>query len=174
MAVLDIVLAPDPRLKHKCAPVGEVTDAVRTLLDDMLETMYAANGIGLAAPQIAGTQRVIVMDVSKNEDEKKPLKLINPEVIWASDDTNTYEEGCLSIPDHYGDVTRPERVKIRYLDTHGDTQEMDADGLLATCVQHEIDHLDGVLFVDYLSPLKRNIILKKMQKLKKQKARDAA
>jgi peptide deformylase len=169
MALREILIVPDPRLKKECEPVEEVNDEIRELLDDMLETMYAAPGIGLAAPQIGVMKRLVVMDVSDDKDKPEPLKLINPEIIWESEDTSVYQEGCLSIPEQYADVERPAEVGMRYMDENGETHEIEADGLLATCIQHEIDHLDGVLFTDYLSALKRNMILKKVQKLQKTK-----
>jgi peptide deformylase len=169
MALREILIVPDPRLKKECEPVTEVNDEIKTLLDDMLETMYAAPGIGLAAPQIGVMKRVVVMDVSDDKDKPEPLKLINPEIIWESEETSIYQEGCLSIPEQYADVERPAEVGMRYMDENGETHEIEADGLLATCIQHEIDHLDGVLFTDYLSALKRNMILKKVQKLQKTK-----
>lgn len=170
MAQLPILIAPDPVLKAKCKPVAEVTDAMRTLLDDMLETMYAAPGIGLAAPQIGIKERLLVLDVADKHEEKQPFKLINPEIVWQSEELQTYNEGCLSLPEQYADVVRPEAVKIRYLDESGTQKEMQATGLQAVCVQHEIDHLDGVLFVDHLSALRRNMILRKVQKWKKQQS----
>ncbi|MBC07639.1 peptide deformylase [Thalassospira sp.] len=169
MALREILIVPDPRLKKECAPVEEVNDEIKTLLDDMLETMYAAPGIGLAAPQIGVMKRVVVMDVSDDKDKPEPLKLINPEIIWESEYTSVYQEGCLSIPEQYADVERPAEVGMRYMDENGKMHEIEADGLLATCIQHEIDHLDGVLFTDYLSALKRNMIMKKVQKLQKTK-----
>jgi len=169
MALREILIVPDPRLKKACEPVEAVNDEIKTLLDDMLETMYAAPGIGLAAPQIGVMKRVVVMDVSDDKDKPEPLKLINPEIIWESEETSIYQEGCLSIPEQYADVERPAEVGMRYMDENGETHEIEADGLLATCIQHEIDHLDGVLFTDYLSALKRNMILKKVQKLQKTK-----
>lgn len=169
MALREILIVPDPRLKKECEPVEEVNDEIKTLLDDMLETMYAAPGIGLAAPQIGVMKRVVVMDVSDDKDKPEPLKLINPEIIWESEETSIYQEGCLSIPEQYADVERPAEVGMRYMDENGEMHEIEADGLLATCIQHEIDHLDGVLFTDYLSALKRNMILKKVQKLQKTK-----
>ncbi|NIY74796.1 peptide deformylase [Thalassospira sp. HF15] len=169
MALREILIVPDPRLKKECAPVEKVDDEIKTLLNDMLETMYAAPGIGLAAPQIGVMKRVVVMDVSDDKDKPEPLKLINPEIIWESEETSIYQEGCLSIPEQYADVERPAEVGMRYMDENGETHEIEADGLLATCIQHEIDHLDGVLFTDYLSALKRNMIIKKVQKLQKTK-----
>ena len=169
MALRDILIVPDPRLKQECEEVAEVNDEIRELLDDMLETMYAAPGIGLAAPQIGVMKRVVVMDVSDDKEKPQPLKLVNPEIIWESEDTSIYQEGCLSIPEQYADVERPAEVGLRYLDENGKEHEIEADGLLATCIQHELDHLDGILFTDYLSALKRNMILKKVQKLQKTK-----
>jgi len=167
-----ILIHPDPRLKKLCAPVSDISDDVRSLAKDMLETMYAAPGIGLAAPQVGVMERVIVLDCVKAEDAApEPIVMVNPEVIGASDDLNTYDEGCLSIPDVYADVTRPEAVRVRWLDLDGELRERDMDGLWATCVQHEIDHLDGKLFIDYLKPLKRQMITRKMQKLKREMAR---
>ena len=172
MAKLPIVLAPDPVLKTKAKPVEAVDDSIRQLMDDMLETMYAAPGIGLAANQIGVLKRVLVLDVAREGDAPKPIGMANPEVVWRSDEMSTYNEGCLSLPEHYADITRPAAVRVRYVDRDGAKQEIEADGLLATCIQHEIDHLDGILFVDHLSALKRNMILKKLVKLKKQRAED--
>jgi peptide deformylase len=169
MALREILIVPDARLKKVCAPVAEVNDEIRQLLDDMLETMYDAPGIGLAAPQIGVDKRVVVLDVTDDKDDPKPMKLVNPEIIWESEDLSVYQEGCLSIPEQYADVERPAEVGVRYLDENGEQHEIEADGLLATCIQHEIDHLDGILFTDYLSALKRNMILKKVQKLQKSK-----
>lgn len=168
-----ILIHPDPRLKKVCAPVADLSDELRRLADDMLETMYAAPGIGLAAPQVGVLDRLIVLDCEKDETAPpKPMVMFNPEVIAASDETNTYEEGCLSIPDQYAEVTRPAEVTVRWLDRDGALREQDFDRLWATCVQHEIDHLDGKLFIDYLKPLKRQLITRKMQKLKREKARE--
>ena len=172
MAKLPIVLAPDPVLKTKAKPVEAVDDSIRQLMDDMLETMYAAPGIGLAANQIGVLKRVLVLAVAREGDAPKPIGMANPEVVWRSDEMSTYNEGCLSLPEHYADITRPAAVRVRYVDRDGAKQEIEADGLLATCIQHEIDHLDGILFVDHLSALKRNMILKKLVKLKKQRAED--
>lgn len=174
MAKRPIIWAPDPVLKTKCAPVSTVDDEIRALMDDMLETMYAAPGIGLAAPQIGVTKRVVVVDVSEKNQPNAPLCLANPELLWKSDETAPHEEGCLSIPDLYADVERPVAVKVAYLDRDGEKRELDADGLLAICLQHEIDHIDGILFTDHLSPLKRNMFMKKMVKAKKARAREQA
>ena len=171
MALLPILTAPDPRLKKKSLPVETVDAGIRQLMDDMLETMYDAPGIGLAAPQVGVLKRVIVLDIEREDTKTGPLFMANPEIVEASDEDVSYEEGCLSVPDHYSDVVRPASVKVRYLDRDGKAQEMTCDGLLATCVQHEIDHLDGRLFIDYLSPLKRQLITRKMQKLKREQAR---
>lgn len=169
MALLEIIVAPDPRLKVKAKPVAKVDARVAKLMADMLETMYAAPGIGLAAPQIGEAVRVIVVDVAK-EGERQPLMMANPEIVWASAEKVPYEEGCLSLPEHFADVTRPKDVKVRYLDESNEVRDLDATGLLAVCVQHEMDHLEGVLFVDHISTLRRGMILKKLQKLKKAKA----
>lgn len=167
MAILPIIKAPDPILKKRCEPVDKVDDGLRRLMDDMLETMYAAPGVGLAAPQIGVHKRVIVVDTSDPEGNRQPLMMANPEIIAASDELLLREEGCLSFPDQYEDVERPATVRVRYLDHENEIRELDAEGLQAVCVQHEIDHLDGVLLVDHLSGLKRSIILRKMTKLKK-------
>ncbi len=167
-----ILIHPDPRLKKETDPITEVTDDLRVLADDMLETMYHAPGIGLAAPQIGVMQQMLVMDcVKEDEGEPRPMVLMNPVVTWASDETSTYEEGCLSIPDQYADVVRPSEVEVEWLGLDGDLHKERFDGLWATCVQHEIDHLHGKLFIDYLKPLKRQMITRKMQKLKREKAR---
>jgi peptide deformylase len=164
MTVLQILTAPHPVLKQKAQPVAAVDDAMRQLMDDMLETMYAAPGIGLAAPQVGISKRVIVVDVAPKDAPRQPLRLVNPELVWVSDDDSRYEEGCLSVPEHYADVVRPAAIRVRYRDEQNQLQELAADGLLATCIQHEIDHLDGILFIDHLSALKRNVILRKLLK----------
>ena len=174
MALLPILTAPDPRLKKKSKPVDSVDADVRQLMDDMLETMYAAPGIGLAAPQVGQLRRVIVLDIDREDVKTGPLFMANPEIVEASDEDVTYEEGCLSVPEHYSDVVRPAKVRVRYLDRDGAQQEMACEGLLATCVQHEIDHLDGILFIDHISALKRNMILRKLLKARKEKERDEA
>ena len=168
-----ILIHPDPRLKKLCKPVDDLSDELRQLADDMLETMYAAPGIGLAAPQVGELDRLIVLDCVKADTEEKPRPLImfNPVVVASSDETNVYEEGCLSIPDQYADVTRPKEVEVAWIDRDGNAQQEVFDGLWATCGQHEIDHLDGKLFIDYLKPLKRQLITRKMQKLKRERAR---
>ena len=167
-----ILLHPDPRLKKVCAPVPDMSDELRALADDMLESMYAAPGIGLAAPQVGVLSRLLVMDCVKEEGgAAKPMVLFNPEIIASSDELNTYEEGCLSIPEHFADVTRPAVVEVHWLDRDGCEQQQVFDGLWATCVQHEIDHLNGKLFIDYLGPMRRQMITRKMQKLKREQAR---
>ncbi|MBI1209786.1 MAG: peptide deformylase [Azospirillum sp.] len=168
MTILPILIAPDPRLKLKAKPVVEVDRRIVRLMDDMLETMYANKGIGLAAPQVDVRERVIVADVAEKGEPRQPIWLANPEVVEASPDLVPGSEGCLSLPDHYADVIRPSWVRIRYLDRDGVCREMAADGLLSICLQHEIDHLDGILFVDHVSLLKRNMILRKLQKAKRQ------
>ena len=167
MTLRTIICLPDPRLRVMCEPVAKVDDEIRQLMDDMLETMYDAPGIGLAAPQIAVNKRVVVMDVAKQDDPPKPLFIANPEIIWSSDEKNIHEEGCLSIPEYYEEVERPAKVRVRFLDRNGEQQELDADGILATCFQHEIDHLNGVLFIDHLSRLKRAMAIKKLSKANK-------
>jgi len=174
MAIKPILTAPDPRLKKKSLPVASVDAEVRQLMDDMLETMYAAPGIGLAAPQVDVLKRVIVLDIEREDTKTGPLFMANPEIVEASDDDASYEEGCLSLPEHYADVVRPAKVTVRYLDRDNAKQELSCEGLLATCIQHEIDHLDGILFVDHISSLKRNMILRKLLKARKEAERDAA
>jgi peptide deformylase len=171
MSLRPILIHPDPRLKKVCAPFEGVDAAVRRLADDMLETMYDAPGVGLAAPQVGVLQRLFVMDCSGKEEPPEPIALINPEITWSSDELNTHEEGCLSIPEQYEEVTRPAEVKVRYLDLDGKLQERAFAGLHATCAQHEIDHLNGKLFIDYLSRVKRSMITTRMKKLKAERAR---
>jgi peptide deformylase len=173
MALLPILTAPDPALKKISAPVKQVDASVRKLMDDMLETMYHAPGIGLAAPQVGVLKRVIVLDLAREGEEPQPLRIANPQIAWVSDDDATYNEGCLSVPEHYADVVRPAACRVRYLDQDNKQQEVAAEGLLATCLQHEIDHLDGVLFIDHLTSLKRNMILRKLLKAKKAAADSA-
>jgi peptide deformylase len=167
MALRDILILPDKRLRSVSKPVVEISDEIRTLVADMFDTMYEAPGIGLAAIQVGVPSRVVVMNLSKREAEAEPRVFINPEITWSSDEKSLYEEGCLSIPDIHEDVERPARVKIRYLDLDGKPQEADADGLFATCIQHEVDHLNGVLFIDHISKLKRERIIKKFAKAAK-------
>lgn len=171
MALRPILIAPDPRLKTKSAPLeGPVTDAHRALMDDMLETMYAAPGIGLAAIQVGEPIRIIVMDLAREGEPPQPRHFINPEILWASQETQPYEEGCLSVPDIFDEVERPARVKLRYRNYQGEEIEEDAEGLFAVCIQHEMDHLEGVLFLDHLSRLKRENALRKLKKAKKDAA----
>lgn len=165
-----ILIHPDPRLKKPCEAVGEITPGIRALAADMLETMYDAPGVGLAAPQVGVTRRVVVMDCIK-DGPPEPIVMVNPRVVWASEDVTTYEEGCLSIPDQYAEVKRPASVRVEWTDLDGARQERDFTGLWAICAQHEIDHLDGKLFIDYLGPLKRQMITRKMEKLKRERAR---
>ncbi len=174
MAKLSILTAPDPRLKKISKPVAVVDGAIRRLMDDMLETMYLAPGIGLAAPQIGKLLRVIVLDVTGQGKERRAYRLVNPELVWVSEDDVVQNEGCLSLPEHYADVSRPAKCRVRYLDEEGRQREMAADGLLSACVQHEIDHLEGILFVDHITALKRSIILRKLVKAKKTAAESVA
>jgi peptide deformylase len=167
MAVRDILIIPDKRLRLKSEPVKAVDRTLRALIDDMFETMYAAPGIGLAAIQIGAAQRVVTLDLAKKDEPKQPQVFINPEVTWVSDEKATYEEGCLSIPEYYEEVERPKSVKVKYLDLDLKPQEIEADGLLATCLQHEIDHINGVLFIDHISKLKRDMVMKKFKKAAK-------
>jgi len=169
MALLPIIVAPDPRLKIVSRPVDKVDAEIARLMDDMLETMYDAPGIGLAAPQVGVTKRVIVVDIARKDkgEEPTPLKMANPELIATSDDLKSWDEGCLSLPEHYAEVVRPSRVAVRYLDENNKRREIEADGVLAVCLQHEMDHLDGILFVDHVSALKRGMILRKLRKAKK-------
>ncbi len=172
MAIREILTVPDKRLKQKSAPVeGGVTDEHRALMDDMLETMYAAPGIGLAAIQIGVPLRIIVMDLSREEGVREPRYFVNPEILWRSEELAPYEEGCLSVPEIYDEVERPARVRLRYLNYRGEQIEEEAEGLYAVCIQHEMDHLEGVLFIDHLSRLKRESAVKKVRKAKE---RDAA
>ncbi len=166
-----ILIHPDPRLKKMCDPVTEFSPELASLAEDMLETMYDAPGIGLAAPQIGVTKRIIVMDCAKSPEEAQPMVLINPVIVWSSEDLSSYEEGCLSIPDQFAEVERPAMVRVRWQDLTGAEQEQQFDGIWATCVQHEIDHLNGKLFIDFLGPLKRQMITRKMEKLKRERAR---
>jgi peptide deformylase len=170
MALREIIVIPDPRLKLVSDPVATVDTEVRKLADDMLETMYEAPGIGLAAIQIAVPRRVVTIDLARKDEPRKPVVLINPEIIWRSDELSIYEEGCLSIPEYYEEVERPAKCRIRYQDLDGKAQELDCEGLMATCVQHEIDHLNGVLFIDYLSRLKRERVMKKFTKAARREA----
>lgn len=172
MTLRPILIHPDPRLKKACAPIDTVTPEVRALAEDMLETMYAAPGVGLAAPQVGVLLRLFVMDcVKEDAAEPQPMVLINPEITWTSAHSATREEGCLSIPDQYAEVTRPAQVRLRWMDLDGAPREQLFDGLWATCAQHELDHLDGRLFIDHLGPIKRQLITRRMVKLKRERAR---
>jgi peptide deformylase len=167
MTIRKILTEPDPFLRQKSTPVDEVNDAIRSLMDDMLETMYDAPGIGLAAIQIGVPKRVIVMDLSRDDEKKNPLYFVNPELITNSDNNAAYEEGCLSVPGQFAEINRPDKCKVKYLDYNGNEQTLNTEGLLATCIQHEMDHLEGILFIDYLSKLKKSMIVKKLSKQKK-------
>jgi peptide deformylase len=167
MSVREIIKLPDKRLRLVSEPVKRVDPEIRKLVDDLFETMYKAPGIGLAAIQIGVAKRIITMDLSKKENDHEPQVFINPEIIWKSDETAKYEEGCLSIPDYYEEVERPAAVKAKYLGLDGKSHEIEAKGLLATCLQHEIDHINGILFIDHLSRLKRSLIIKKFAKASK-------
>ena len=168
MTIRKILTEPDPFLRQKSEPVEEVDDSIRKIMDDMLETMYDAPGIGLAAIQIGVPKRIIVLDISKDPEKKGPMYFVNPEKIYTSKDQATYEEGCLSVPRQFAEIDRPDKCHIKYLDYNGDSKELKAEGLLATCIQHEMDHLEGILFIDYLSKLKRSMITKKLSKQKKE------
>ncbi len=174
MAIRPIITAPDPRLREVSKPVERVDDELRALMDDMLETMYDAPGIGLAAIQVGVPLRVIVMDLAGEGEEPAPRYFVNPEILDPSDDLSVHEEGCLSVPEYFDEVERPARCRVRYLDYDGAEQVLDAEGMLATCIQHEMDHLEGVLFIDHLSRLKRDRVLKKLRKEKKERALAAA
>ena len=163
-----IIIEPDPILRKKSKPLEKVDDEVRKLMNDMLDTMYYAPGIGLAAIQIGILKRIVVIDISKDKEKKEPLFLVNPEIISKSSKTSTYEEGCLSLPGQFAEVERPAECVLKYIDYSGKKKELKADGLLATCIQHEVDHLNGVLFIDYLSKLKKDMIIKKLIKHKKE------
>lgn len=167
MAILPLVIEPDPRLHIPSEPVMRVDDAIRNLLSDMLETMYAHEGIGLAAVQIGIHKRCVVVDVAQREGRREPMKFINPEIVKKSEDPSVFLEGCLSFPDQYSEVERPERVTVRYLDEQGAEKTLEASGILATCLQHEIDHTNGIVFVDHISKLKRDMILRKLTKAKR-------
>lgn len=170
MTIQPLVLLPDNKLRETSAQIERIDNELIKLSNDMIETMYDAPGIGLAAIQIGIPRRMVVIDVSRDEDEKNPTVFINPEIVKSSDEQSTYDEGCLSIPEYYAEVERPANITVKYLDLSGKEQMLEADGLMATCLQHEIDHLDGVLFIDYLSKLKRNMVIKKFTKLAKQRA----
>ncbi|MCP5086947.1 MAG: peptide deformylase [Rhodobacteraceae bacterium] len=172
MSIKHILWHPDPHLKKTCATIEMVDNSIRKLADDMLETMYDAPGVGLAAPQVGQIKRLFVMDCSAKEDEDQPMVLINPAIVWSSEEESTYNEGCLSLPEMFEDVTRPAEVVVQYLDKSGAEQEKHFKELWATCAQHEIDHLDGILFIDHISKLKRSMITKKMIKAKKERDQD--
>jgi peptide deformylase len=167
MALRDIIILPDKRLRLVSGPVGKITAEIKRLVDDMFETMYGAPGIGLAAIQVGVPKRVVTMDLAKKEGESEPRVFINPEILWSSDEPSVYEEGCLSIPDIHEEVERPARVKVKFMDLDGKVRETEAEGLFATCIQHEVDHLNGILFIDHISKLKRDRIVKKFAKAAK-------
>lgn len=182
MTVLRIYVAPHPVLKKKAEAVKEVTPELRKLMDDMIETMYATDGIGLAAPQVGQSVRILVLDVEQKKGDDippqerrgNPICYVNPEIVWSSEDLRVYNEGCLSVPGQYADVTRPEKIRLKYIDYNGKPQEIEAEGLLATCLQHEMDHLNGVLFIDHLSTLKKDMLLRKLKKYTKENADEMA
>jgi peptide deformylase len=174
MALRDILILPDKRLRQACKPVVKIDSSAKKLVEDMFETMYAAPGIGLAAIQIGEPVRIVTMDLAKKDEPKQPRVFINPELVWQSEEKKVHEEGCLSIPDYYEEVERPAEVRVKFLDLEGNEQEIAADGLFATCIQHEIDHLNGVLFIDHLSKLKRDRVVKKFTKALKQASVRAA
>ena len=174
MAMLPIIIAPDPRLKRKAAPVAKVDGAIRRLMDDMLETMHAANGVGLAAPQVGELKRVIVVDIARKGEKPMRLRMANPEIVWASEEFELRDEGCLSFPEQFAEVRRPAKVRVSYLDHENEIREIEAEGLLSVCVQHEMDHLDGILLVDRVSGLKRGMILRKLAKAKRLAEAEAA
>ena len=167
MALREIIILPDKRLRQVSEPVTRITAEVRALVDDMFETMYKAPGVGLAAIQVGVAKRIVTADTAKKDEPKNPQVFINPELVWSSDEKNTYEEGCLSIPEYYEEVERPTQVKVRFMDLDGKTQELEANGLLATVLQHEIDHTNGILFIDHISKLKRDRVVKKFAKAAK-------
>ena len=167
MPLKNIVIEPDPILRKISQPIETVNNETKKLLDDMLETMYAAPGIGLAAVQVGILKRIIVIDISKEKEKKNPFFLINPEIIFKSEKTSSYEEGCLSLPGHFAEIERPSECHVNYIDYNGKKRELKANGILSTCIQHEVDHLNGVLFIDYLSKLKKDMIIKKLIKYKK-------
>jgi peptide deformylase len=173
MASRSILILPDPRLRLVSEPVEKVDAGIRKLVDEMFETMYGAPGIGLAAIQVGVPKRVVTMDLAKKDEPRNPKVYINPELLWASEERSTYEEGCLSIPEYYEEVERPSQVRVRYTDLEGNEQEIEANGLLATCLQHEIDHLNGVLFIDHLSKLKRSRVIRKFAKAAKRETEEA-
>ncbi len=174
MSILSIIIAPDARLKIKSEPVERVDDGLRKLMDDMIETMHDAPGVGISAIQVGVAKRVIVIDIARADEPSAPLRLVNPEIVWASDEQVMAEEGCLSLPDQFVELRRPGEVKLRHLDADGVEQEIETDGLLARCILHEMDHLEGILFVDHLSAVRRSIILRRLVKLRKARALKSA
>jgi peptide deformylase len=170
MALREIIRLPDPRLRLVSKPVDKISDEVKTLVADMFDTMYEAPGIGLAAIQVGVPQRVVTLDLARKDEPRQPQVIINPEILWSAEERSIYEEGCLSIPEFYEEVERPAQVKVRYTDLDGNPHEVEANGLLATCLQHEIDHLNGVLFIDHISRLKRERVIKKFAKAAKREA----
>lgn len=170
MSIRPLVILPDSQLRKVSEPVKGIDKALASLVGDMFETMYDAPGIGLAAIQVGQPLRLVTIDLGKKDEERQPMVFINPEIIWSSEDLSSYEEGCLSIPEYYAEVTRPARVKVRYRDEKGEEREILAEGLLATCLQHEIDHLNGVLFIDHISKLKKTMVMKKFTKLARERA----
>ncbi len=166
-----ILIEPDPILRRKCEPINQVNNEIQKLMNDMLKTMYEAPGIGLAAIQIGILKRIVVIDISRDEDKKNPLFMVNPEITYRSNKTSIYEEGCLSLPGQFAEIERPAECQLKYIDYDGRPKELKANGLLSTCIQHEIDHLDGILFIDYLSKLKKTMIIKKLAKQKKSSER---
>ena len=174
MSILPIIIAPDARLKIKSKPVERVDDDLRKLMDDMIETMHDAPGVGLSAVQVGVAKRVIVIDIARQGEPSAPLRLVNPEIVWVSDEQVMAEEGCLSLPDQFAELRRPGETKLRHLDADGIEQELDAEGLLARCILHEMDHLEGILFVDHLSAVRRSIILRRLTKLRKARALKSA
>jgi len=174
MAVMPIIWAPDPRLKVVSEPVETVDDGIRALMEDMLETMYAEPGIGLSAIQVGVPKRIVVVDVARKGETPQPIRLVNPEITAMSEDAAIFDEGCLSLPEHFAEIERPAEIDVRYTDENGARQTLHADDMLARCLQHEIDHLDGILFVDHLSALKRGMILRKLAKQKKARLRESA
>ena len=174
MAILPVIVAPDARLKETSAAVDRVDAALRTLMDDMIETMYAAPGVGLSAIQVGVAKRVIVIDIARGDEPRAPLRLVNPEIVWTSDETMTNEEGCLSLPNQFAEVTRPAAVAIRHLDDDNERRERRAEGVLAMCIQHEMDHLEGILFVDRISAMRRSMILRRLVKARKSRALESA
>ncbi len=170
MAILPIITVPDKRLKRLSSHVDKVDDQIRGLMDDMLETMYAAPGVGLSAIQVDVPKRIVVVDAAKGDEPKQPIFMVNPEIVWSSEELVAYDEGCLSLPEQYAEILRPDEVKVRFLDYQGELQVLQVEALQARCIQHELDHLEGILFVDHLSAVKRGIIIRKLSKQKRQKA----